>query len=80
VNLSDAAVTRVMMPVDDSDGAVHSTATCSVARFCSPTAPMMASFESGAVRLPKSELWLAEFTDPAGNPLTLMSDVALERA
>ena len=27
-------------------------------------------------RTPKSELWLAEFTDPDGNQLALMSDVA----
>jgi len=26
-------------------------------------------------RTPKSELWLAEFNDPDGNPLALMSDV-----
>ncbi len=28
-------------------------------------------------RTPQSELWLAEFTDPDGNQLALMSDVAL---
>jgi predicted enzyme related to lactoylglutathione lyase len=28
-------------------------------------------------RTPTSELWLAEFTDPDGNQLALMSDVAL---
>jgi predicted enzyme related to lactoylglutathione lyase len=28
-------------------------------------------------RTPKSELWLAEFTDPDGNQLALMSEVAL---
>jgi hypothetical protein len=28
-------------------------------------------------RTPTSELWLAEFTDPDGNPLALMSDVTL---
>ena len=27
-------------------------------------------------RTPKSELWLAEFVDPDGNQLALMSDVA----
>jgi methylmalonyl-CoA/ethylmalonyl-CoA epimerase len=27
-------------------------------------------------RTPASELWLAEFTDPDGNPLALMSEVA----
>jgi predicted enzyme related to lactoylglutathione lyase len=28
-------------------------------------------------RTPKSELWLAEFKDPDGNPLALMSEVAI---
>ena len=28
-------------------------------------------------RTPKSELWLAEFTDPDGNQLALMSEVAI---
>jgi methylmalonyl-CoA/ethylmalonyl-CoA epimerase len=28
-------------------------------------------------RTPKSELWLAEFNDPDGNPLALMSDVPI---
>src|SRR5438445_13067613 len=31
-------------------------------------------------RTPKSELWLAEFVDPDGNQLALMSEVALEGA
>ena len=31
-------------------------------------------------RTPKSELWLPEFTDPDGNPLALMSEVALAGA
>jgi len=31
-------------------------------------------------RTPKSELWLAEFTDPDGNQLALMSEVATGRA
>ena len=30
-------------------------------------------------RTPKSELWLAEFADPDGNQLALMSEVASER-
>ena len=29
-------------------------------------------------RTPKSELWLAEFTDPDGNQLALMSEVAID--
>jgi len=28
-------------------------------------------------RTPQSELWLAEFTDPDGNQLALMSEIAL---
>jgi methylmalonyl-CoA/ethylmalonyl-CoA epimerase len=31
-------------------------------------------------RTPKSELWLAEFTDPDGNQLALMADVAVAGA
>ena len=31
-------------------------------------------------RTPKSELWLAEFVDPDGNQLALMSEVAIEGA
>jgi methylmalonyl-CoA/ethylmalonyl-CoA epimerase len=31
-------------------------------------------------RTPKSELWLAEFSDPDGNQLALMSDVAVAGA
>ena len=31
-------------------------------------------------RTPKSELWLAEFTDPDGNQLALMSDVTVGAA
>jgi methylmalonyl-CoA/ethylmalonyl-CoA epimerase len=31
-------------------------------------------------RTPKSELWLAEFTDPDGNQLALMSEVAVPAA
>ena len=29
-------------------------------------------------RTPNSELWLAEFTDPDGNQLALMSEVAMD--
>ena len=50
VNLSDAAVAQVMIPVDD--------------------------FERGIAFY----LRLAEFTDPDGNPLALMSEVALAGA
>ena len=31
-------------------------------------------------RTPKSELWLAEFTDPDGNQLALMSEVSIGAA
>jgi hypothetical protein len=31
-------------------------------------------------RTPQTELWLAEFDDPDGNQLALMSEVALEAA
>ena len=53
MNLSKAAISQVMIPVDD--------------------------FERGVAfyRDVKSELWLSEFTDPDGNQLALMSEVAL---
>ena len=34
-------------------------------------------FEKGVAFYRASELWLAEFTDPDGNQLALMSDVAV---
>jgi methylmalonyl-CoA/ethylmalonyl-CoA epimerase len=47
--------------------AVHSTLTAKGVRFVA--APHLVH------RTPQSELWLAEFTDPDGNQLTLMAEV-----
>jgi len=125
VNLSDAAVAQVMIPVDDFERGIAFYRDVLGIPFLFAAPPMMAFFKSGAVRLlvgvmpagqkaqrgsaiyfqvadinavfatlkasgvqfradphlvnrnPKSELWLAEFTDPDGNSLALMSEVAL---
>jgi len=124
VNLSDAAVTQVMIPVDDLEGAIAFYRDTLGIPLLFTAPPMMAFFKSGAIRLlvgvlpagekaqrgsaiyfqvadiqdvhstlvaagvefraaphvvnrtPKSELWLAEFADPDGNPLALLSEVA----
>jgi methylmalonyl-CoA/ethylmalonyl-CoA epimerase len=128
VNLSDAAVTQVMIPVDDFERGIAFYRDVLGIPFLFAAPPMMAFFKSGAVRLlvgvlpvgqkaqrgsaiyfqvadiravfstlkangvqflaephlvnrtPTSELWLAEFTDPDGNHLALMSEVALAGA
>ena len=128
MNLSDATVTQVMIPVDDFDRGVAFYRDVLGIPLLFTAPPMMAFFKSGAVRLlvgvlpppqkaqrgsaiyfqvadihavhstlkasgvhfradpfvvnrtPKSELWLAEFTDPDGNALALMSDVGLAEA
>jgi len=54
VNLSDATVGQLMIPVDKFVAAPHVVN-----------------------RTPKSELWLTEFTDPDGNRLALMSEIAV---
>lgn len=128
MNLSDAAVAQVMIPVDDFERGIAFYRDVLGIPFLFAAPPMMAFFKSGAVRLlvgvlpagqkaqrgsaiyfqvadihpvfatlkatgvqfladphlvnrtPKSELWLAEFTDPDGNHLALMSEVALPGA
>ncbi len=128
MNLSDAAVTQVMIPVDDFERAIAFYRDTLGVPLLFTAPPMMAFFRSGAVRLlvgvlppgekahrgsaiyfqvadihavhstlvtsavafradphvvnrtAKSELWLAEFNDPDGNPLALMSEVALAGA
>jgi len=128
VNLSDAAVAQVMIPVDDFERGVAFYRDVLGIPFLFAAPPMMAFFKSGAVRLlvgvpppgqkaqrgsaiyfqvadigavhstlerngvkflatphvvnrtPKSELWLAEFADPDGNPLALMAEVAISGA
>ena len=122
MNLSDAAVAQILIPVDDFERgtAFYRDVLGIPLLFAAP--PMMAFFKSGPVRLlvgvppagqkaqrgsqiyfqvsdihavfatleakgvkfgvephvvnrsPTSELWLAEFTDPDGNQLALMSE------
>jgi predicted enzyme related to lactoylglutathione lyase len=125
MNLSDAAVTQIMIPVDDFERAIAFYRDVLGIPLLFTAPPRMAFFRSGAVRLlvgvlppgqkaargsaiyfqvadihgvhstlrangvdfradphvvnrtPGSELWLAEFTDPDGNQLALMAEVAL---
>lgn len=125
MNLSDATVGQIMIPVDDLDRGVGFYRDVLGLPFLFVTPPQMAFFMCGTVRVlvgvvpagqkaqrgsaiyfsvkdinavfsslsasgvrfgvgphvvhrtPKYELWLAEFTDPDGNQLALMSQVAL---
>jgi methylmalonyl-CoA/ethylmalonyl-CoA epimerase len=125
MNLSDATVGQLLVPVDDLDRGVAFYRDVLGLPFLFAAPPQMAFFMCGAVRLlvgvlppgqkaqrgsaiyfqvkdiqsvhstlnaagvrfvasphvvnrtPKSELWLAEFTDPDGNQLALMSEVAV---
>jgi len=125
MNLSNATVTQLMIPIEDYDrGTAFYRDTLGIP-FLFAAPPQMAFFQCGSVRLlvgvippgqqaqrgsaiyfqvpdiqavfaslkgkgvaftadphlvnrgPKSELWLAEFKDPDGNQLALMSEVAI---
>jgi methylmalonyl-CoA/ethylmalonyl-CoA epimerase len=124
MNLADATVGQLMIPVDDFDRGVAFYRDVLGLPFLFAAPPQMAFFQCGAVRLlvgvlppghaaqrggaiyfqvadihaahatlagsgvrfgaaphvvhrtPRSELWLAEFKDPDGNALALMSEVA----
>jgi len=126
MNLSDATIGQLMIPVDDFERGVAFYRDILGLRLLFAAPPQMAFFLCGAVRLlvgvlpagqaaqrgsaiyflvkdiqdvhstlsaagvrfatsphvvnrtPKSELWLAEFTDPDGNRLALMSEIAVE--
>jgi predicted enzyme related to lactoylglutathione lyase len=128
MNLSDATIGQLLVPVDDFERGVafYRDVLGLPLLFAAP--PQMAFFLCGSVRLlvgvppagekaqrgsaiyfrvkdidavhkslsakgtqfraaphvvhrtPKSELWLAEFTDPDGNQLALMSEVAIGEA
>jgi methylmalonyl-CoA/ethylmalonyl-CoA epimerase len=128
VNLSDATVGQLLVPVDDFERGVAFYRDVLGLPFLFAAPPQMAFFMCGAVRLlvgvlppgqkaqrgsaiyfqvrdinavfsslsasgvrfvakphivhrtPKSELWLAEFTDPDGNQLALMSEVPVVSA
>ena len=125
MNLSNATVAQLMIPVEDFDRGVSFYRDVLGIPFLFAAPPQMAFFMCGSVRLlvgvlpagqkaqrgsaiyfkipdiqavyaslsakgvaflatphvvnrtPKSELWLAEFTDPDGNQLALMAEVAL---
>ena len=110
MNLSDATIGQVMIPVDDFDRGVAFYRDILGLPHIFSAPPQMAFFHCGAVRLlvgvlppgqaaqrgsaslkargvrfqaepllihrtPASELLLAEFSDPDGNHLALMSEV-----
>jgi methylmalonyl-CoA/ethylmalonyl-CoA epimerase len=122
MDLSDATIGQLLIPVEDLDRAVTFYRDILGLRFLFAAPPQMAFFQSGSVRLlvgvpeqerfrqrgsivyfrvtdihavsrtlagrgarfgadphvvhrtPAAELWLAEFDDPDGNRLALMSD------
>ncbi len=124
MNLANATVAQLLVPVDDLERGVAFYRDVLGIPFLFTAPPQMAFFQCGAVRLlvgvlppgqkaqrgsaiyfqvadmetvyssltgkgvrftaaphivhrtPESELWLAEFTDPDGNQLALMSEVA----
>jgi predicted enzyme related to lactoylglutathione lyase len=126
MNLSDATVAQLLLPVDDFERGVAFYRDVLGFPFLFAAPPQMAFFMCGGVRLlvgvvpagqkaqrgsaiyfkvkdisgvhaslkekgvhflaaphvvnrtPKSELWLAEFSDPDGNQLALMSEVATQ--
>jgi methylmalonyl-CoA/ethylmalonyl-CoA epimerase len=128
MNLADAKVAQLLIPVDDFEKGVAFYRDVLGLPFMFAAPPQMAFFNCGGVRLlvgvvpagqkaqrgsviyfqvadigsvyatlkekgvrfsvdphivnrtPKSELWLAEFTDPDGNQLALMSEVAVAGA
>ena len=123
MNLSNATVAQVMIPIEDLERAVSFYRDVLGIPFLFTAPPQMAFFMCGTVRLlvgvlppgqtarrgsaiyfgvsdiqtvfstleskgvpftaaphlvnrgPKTELWLAEFRDPDGNPLALMAEV-----
>ena len=125
MNLSDATVGQLLIPIDDFERGVAFYRDILGLPFLFAAPPQMAFFMCGPIRLlvgvvpagqkaqrgsaiyfqvkdiqgvfsslkakgvqfaahphivnrtPKSELWLAEFTDPGGNQLALMSEVAI---
>jgi methylmalonyl-CoA/ethylmalonyl-CoA epimerase len=128
MNLSDATVGQLLIPVDDFESGVTFYRDVLGLPFLFAAPPQMAFFACGGIRLligvmppgqkaqrgsaiyftvkdiaavfstlsaqgvpfrqnphvvhrtPKSELWLAEFNDPDGNQLALMSEVAIGAA
>lgn len=66
MDLANAAVAQLMIPVEDFDRGVS---------FYRDILGIPFLFAA-----PKSELWLSEFTDPDGNQLALMAELALADA
>lgn len=127
MDLSDATVGQLLIPVEELDRAISYYRDILGLHFLFAAPPQMSFFRCGNVRLlvgvheaggrrergsqvyfsvedihavhetlrdrgvtfratphvvhrtPGSELWLAEFADPDGNPLALMSEVRLEQ-
>jgi predicted enzyme related to lactoylglutathione lyase len=125
VNLANATIGQLLVPVDDFEGGVAFYRDALGLPFLFSAPPQMAFFDCGGIRLlvgvmppgekaqrgstiyfqvaevqavyaelrskgvafraaphvvhrtPQLELWLAEFTDPYGNQLALMSEVPL---
>jgi methylmalonyl-CoA/ethylmalonyl-CoA epimerase len=128
MNLSDATIGQILIPVDDFERGVSFYRDALGLPFLFAAPPQMAFFMCGGIRLlvgvvppgqkpqrgsaiyflvkdipavfsmlsgkgvqflasphvvnrtPQSELWLAEFNDPDGNQLALMSEVAVGSA
>lgn len=128
MNLSDATVGQLLIPVEDLESGVAFYRDVLGLPFLFTAPPQMAFFTCGGIRVlvgvmppgqkgqrgsviyftvkdiaavfstlsakgvqflnsphvvnrtPKSELWLAEFTDPDGNQLALMSELAIGAA
>ena len=120
MNLADATITQLLIPIDDFERGVAFYRDVLGIPLLFSAPPQMAFFQSGAVRLlvgvtpfgekaqrgsqiyfdavyaslagqgtqfkapphvvnrsAKSEVWLAEFVDPDGNQLALMSELSL---
>ncbi len=128
MNLANAKIAQLLIPVEDFDKGVAFYRDTLGIPFLFAAPPQMAFFNCGGVRLlvgvmpsgqaaqrgsaiyfqvpdiravfsalkgkgvcfkaephlvhrtPKSELWLAEFVDPDGNQLALMSEIAIDGA
>jgi len=128
MNLSDAKITQLLIPVDDFDRGVSFYRDILGLPLLFAAPPQMAFFNCGGLRLlvgvvppgqkaqrgsaiyfevadihsvysslkssgvsfkgephpvnrtPKSEMWLAEFTDPDGNQLALLCNIAIAGA
>jgi methylmalonyl-CoA/ethylmalonyl-CoA epimerase len=104
MNLADATVTQLLIPIDDFERGVAFYRDVLGLPFLFGAPPQMAFFQCGAVRLlvgvtpagqkvqgvefkapphvvsrsATSEVWLAEFVDPDGNQLALMSEAPLK--